>query len=368
MIYFAYSIVVIINSFLAYSRNHSRIIAFITAVFIWLLFWSNTLNPDLQAYVRDYIYLQNNVPLETYQTEPGFIILMKLGISLGLSYTAFLSLVTAVCYALIYRTIKKYTNNMSYVYLMYLLHPVFLDIVQFRNFIIMSILVSAIPLLVEDTGKSKIKYLLLILVAASIQNLAIVYAPLLLVNRANKNKLVKYIACFIVLFSIVLLFNGNKIPYIENIVQNINNDRIDRYLSGVGRLGFLIAWGLHIIYFLLIYWSKKVIDRNKTSDKKNDEIIAFVNIVFWINVFAFAFFPLYMMDMAFYRVIRNLILVNAIVFSIASNSFASGNVKKLVFNFTVLLGASAWFSYDILGPHFITVFKPIFENNIFIGD
>ncbi|MDF2927790.1 MAG: hypothetical protein K0Q75_28 [Anaerospora sp.] len=372
MLYIVYGIVLLANSLFSFGKMHSKIIAYFTLLFIWILFWGNTSNADMDSYIRDYTYLQNGSSIDLYGTEPGFLLLMKLSIYLGFNYTTFLAILSAICYFLIHRTVKQYTKNFNYVYLLYLFHPVFLDIVQLRNFITVSILVFAIPLLVEGTTKSKLKYLLLIAVASTVQNIAVLYAPFMLIGKSEKNKIVKYVAYFALCSSILIFIDGQEITFISEFVSIFtDNLRINRYLSGSGQLGFLIAWGIHIIYFTLIYWSRKIINKNTVEQKninqsKNNKIIAFIDIIFWINVFAFAFFPLYMMNMAFYRIIRNLILLNAIVFSIASDSFPSGGkIQKLGFNFAVLLGSLIWFFYDILGDHFTTVFQPILENNIF---
>lgn len=384
MLYAVYGLMIFLNLIFAFGKKHSIVITFFTLIFIWMLFWGNTYTYDMYNYIIDYMALDNVIP-DANKNEFMFILMKMAAKKIGLNFYMFRFVCATVSYALIHSTVRKYASNYNYVYLFYMLYAMFMDIEQLRNFIAISIFIYAIRYLVDNDKKSKLKYICFILFATTIHNSLIFYLPFVFISRFDKNKLIKFAVCFGLIMSAVTFLNENKIPIIDSIISLVtDNSKIEGYLGEHTNLGFLYAWSFQILDLLLIYWARVVVKKsnaykliinkglqkstisNENSDvKKYHDKFAFVELVFWMNVIMLCYFPLYMQSMTFYRLIKNIMILNLISCSIGNEFISKKRWKQIVFNLLVFTVIFSWFSYDLL-THLDTILFPIFESSLFL--
>lgn len=364
MMYVLYFSSLFFNTLFGFTKKHSRIIAFMTILFIVIMFGFNTNSLDNINYIRHY----NNISSGVYSSNPlefGFIILMWLGNVLGLNWIGFKTIISLFCFILIYKFIKKYTNNLNLVIFFYLLHNFFMDAEQIRNFIALSIFIYSLKFLLVNNFKNNLIYSLLILIAATVHNSFIFYLPLIFIN-IKKTKYLHIILVFSFILTSLTILNGNEIPLLEEILMNLpfDNYKIKAYLQKKTRYGFVIPFFLHIINFYLVFYVRKIIFKiNSNKSKLNKTEINYINLVYYMNFIAFIYFPLYIQTINYYRLTRNFTLLNFTLYSIAYKLLEKKQYKKIFLIILILLNIFTWFMYDIaIRPHEILI--PFFNNLI----
>lgn len=376
-VYFLSGILIFLNFVYTFGKKHKKFVAFILMLFAWILFWGNTMNPDYENYVRNYLTIKYSAGVFAgNNTQIGFAVLVKLATLIGLSYEWFLAVVVLWAYLLIHSTVSKFSNNYNYIYLLYFIFPFFLDVVQIKNFLAMAIFIYAIKYLLDESIKSKIKYCLLIVVSGTIHYAALLYLPMVLINVKKKNKLTRAIVSFAIIGSLFILLNGKKIPFINDFVTIMfNSEKILNWVDSKTRFGFILFWLLQTISFLMAKYSRKIFIRNtsevtlsnETLTKKNckdvnEKGLMFVNLIYWINIMAFLYFPLYILASTFTRLMRNIIFLNYISFSITNQVIRRRNEKTL-FNIIIGVYVLVFFLVQMV-PYIDTIIKTVLNNNL----
>lgn len=382
MTIYLYLLVLFLNLIFAFRKKSSKLLTLITLIAI-LLFMGGagpgyTFLSDYDNYQRSYENIACSGLFDSSQV--GYTILMKAGNLLGLDFFAFRIIVTGICLLVIYQVIKRYSYNSNYILLLYMIYPMIIDSEHFRNFIAITVLLVAIRFLEKNLLKNKIKYLLLILIASTIHISFIFYIPLVFVNVNHKNKLIKGLAIGVGLLTVVAFLNNNQVPFVQSVINFIDNEKVQRYLGATTNFGFLIPVVLHLTSIILVFWSRRIIIRKDTNTmeeiggklycnkKKRIKDIEFGNLVFWINILGVIFFPLYIMNIQFYRLSRNFLILNFIVYSIASNKIKRGSVYKLIFNSTVITSVFLWLVIDLvvrIAPERLLI--PFFFQHLFLN-
>lgn len=330
---------------------------------------ANTNNPDYPNYVIYYYNLHNiNTP------DIGYALISRIFFSLGIEYTTFRIVFSVVGILLIHQTVRKFTNGSSYFYLLYLLYPFLLDVVQQRNFMAMAIFIYAIPFLLTEKRVDKFKYILLILLGASIQIIAIIYLPLLVIRKMNRQLLLKIILGLLIITAGFIGLNRTLLISITNYITNtfISPDlRISLNTVIMTRYGYIVFWMMQLTNFLLILWSRRIIIRdsdqlvNERVDK-NDLIetnFKMVDLIYWINIYAFLFLPLYVFNSTYARLMRNIFPLNYIVFYLAIIKLNKKTTEKFLFTSIIILYVLFLFLFEIYGPYSVSIVEAIFTKN-----
>lgn len=358
------TLVISINSLLGASRKKYFVyFMIVTNLLMWLTFGWNFKNPDYFNYQIMYTSVQNSSGLLLEGKDLGFKLLMNLTSFLGMNYQMFIIILSFIGLILILITVKRFSPNPMYVYLLYFIFPYFLDIVQIRNFLMMSILIYSLRYLVEDKRKSITKYLVSTLIAASIHSVAVLYFPLVFVKSKNKN-LIRIGVFLSLCFSVIVFANNNEIPFIKQILGLFTDNRfILRWFDMNTNFGFLLPWSIHIFSYLIMLVSKKIINKYNQNLENNE--LHFFYAVYWVSVISFFFFPLYMVNTEFSRLMRNFSILYYISFSIANKAIGLKNARlKLKYNLLVIIYIFILVTIQLLIPHFDTVIKAVLENNL----
>lgn len=159
--------------------NNSRIVYFFQLFVAALIAWVNARNADYDNYL--YTYQSINQGGEYYQFfenyEYGYRLAAELFNYLDFDYHGFrLVLIVVALVNLNYIYLKS--ESKSYLFSIFLIFSFLLEVVQIRNFVAMSFVLSGMTwYLTKAVPKSsdKIKLLLILLVGASFQNVALFY-------------------------------------------------------------------------------------------------------------------------------------------------------------------------------------------------
>lgn len=377
MAYYVSFILLFLNSLFTFGRKHSKILTILLISFLWILFWGNYQNPDYNNYLRNYnwIAFSGDTIFNSIGSEFGFRFLMKIVSYCKVNYTVFVVIISFIGFLLIYSTVIKFTRNTNYVFVFYFFTPFFLDVVQVRNFLAMSIMIFSIRYLFIEQKKGKIMYILAILLATTIHYSSILYLPMIFISKTNKKKMIKLIVAVSVLGSIIILLGNNFWPVIgDSICKILNIEKANIWFENRTRFGYLLFFGMQAMSFLMIRIARKNVNRN-LKDGDDSQISTttvtyeqngykFIELLYWINIFAFAFFPLYILDSTFTRLMRNLLLLNYIGFSFTSDSFKRGSNNKILFNFGVVIYVVVLFLIQIYIPFKDNVLGAILKNNL----
>lgn len=342
------------NLMYSFGKRHIKVTAFSLLLFAWVLFWGSTINPDYRAYSLIY---QSNAEIPTESMEIGYILLIKIGNLLGLNYQMFLLFISLFSFSIMHNTIRKYTDNLNFVYSLYFLFPFFLDVVQIRNFVMMAIFIFSTRYLLSN---EKLKYCLSILIASTIHITAFAYMPMVFINIKHKNILARWLVILSLAISVVILLNNKQIPFLNYLTIGTGIDKLESYFETKTRYGFLIFWGLQILSYAMMFITKKLY---KKYDKK--EICdqgRYIELVYWINILSFVFFPLYLINSNFTRLMRNNILLNYVAFAITT-SIIPKSKEKVIYVLFIFLYISILF-WSMLSSDWEIIVKTILNNNL----
>lgn len=377
-----------INFWFAYKKQYSKIITIITLVAI-LLFMAGA-GPDYATANRslDYVNYErrynniSNVNLG-YNIQFGYTILQKIGVLFGLNFFWFRFVVIGICLLVLYfLVIKKHTKNANYVLGFYLLYPMIIDSEQLRNFIAMTILLASISLLKYRSRQSNLFYFGLIGVAATFHTAFLFYIPLIFVSDKGRNHFAKWVAGISVFLMGVMYLNNNRVPFAELIMNAVDDTRFTRYLSSSTNLGFVMPLALTFSSIALVFWAKHISDKDllinehrlETQPAYNVNIRQltfennFINLVFWINLLTSFFFPLFMITLQFYRLPRNILLLNIAAYAMVSNKLKEDSLHRIIYHGMAIFSMVLWLFIDlVVTTKADRVLIPFFSNNYFFN-
>ena len=381
MTLYLYLVVLFFNLVIAFRQKSSKLLTMVTLLAILLLICGAGPNyvgqNDYINYKIRYDNIQNVGLFDNIQV--GYTLLMKAGNAFGLDFFWFRVLITAICLLLIYKkVIRKYGFSSNYVLAVYMIYPMIIDSEHFRNFIAMTLFLLAVKYLEDSSLSGNIKFVMMVLLAASVHTAFIFYLPFVFVHSEDKNKLVKWIAIATGILTVVAILNDNNVPFVRLIIDVLDDQKAISYLSRRTNLGYLVPVILHSMSIVLLAWSRSIVSRKdsratdlslqcKATENLNTEL-DFVSLVFWLNIAGIMFFPLFIMSLTFYRLSRNLLILNFTVYSIISSKLRAGSVYKFVFNFVVLLSTVVWLIADLIvttAPERVLI--PFFTRNSFLN-
>src|SRR5699024_7072977 len=359
-----YFFVLLNNWYFGSKKKTNQIWLLLTFGFLFLMiagagpFYS--FHADYDNYYRNYYTVMERGLLDNNQI--GYSLIMIIGNILGLPFEAFRLLVIIGCLWLLYHyIINRYHVNANYVLTLYMMYAVIMDSEQFRNWIALTILLSGIHLLESSKYIDRFKFLLVWIASISFHYSFIFYAPLLFVTGENNNKWLKRFVIISMSFSLIIILNGNEIPFQSFIIDYIGNRVIEDYLTTQTNFGFLIPTIMHGSSIFLAYWSRKIIQRkhfgvnldllpndpNYEQTKIINYELKIANIIYWINISMLIIFPLYIINVQFYRLMRSLLLITYVICAKAS-SYIIRRTPYILFNLMVIASVLIWLYLDLI--------------------
>ncbi|MCI6468989.1 MAG: EpsG family protein [Lachnospiraceae bacterium] len=301
------------------SREH-RLISHALFIFvIWglFLFYASVNATDSISYEIEFAF--SDTFIKSFRDDWLSFFIMYVIKKLTNNYACFRLFVgTLYFYPLIYIIIKeKYEKmDMSFLVLLNIIYPFFISIVTLRN--TMATSVVQIALYKYFVSKKKAKDVLatffFLAIASMLHNSAIFfvlfYAIYLMLEK------VKFVNGERVFIGIILFFDAVAIFAIKSgmltnlLYKYITKDTDVIFLDemrGAGN-GWILLSGVQIIFFIMIIISYK---NNKENKKLREEM----NSIFRLNCVMLLIFPLYAINIIFFRLYRNILILNSICYA-----------------------------------------------------
>lgn len=363
MLYTLSLIIVIFNFINIFIKRNSKGLLVSTFLLYWVLIFGNNNNPDYLIYQRLYQFQSSK--------DAGYNLLAKIFNSVNISYNVFLAIVSFVCLLLIFSTVLRYTNNYSYIFLLYFAYPLMLDAIQIRNFIVMSIFIFAIRYLEEYSIKNILKYIFLICIASSFQITGLIYLPIVFFVKMDNSKIKKTIFYILIIIGgIFSVFRKSLLNYFGLFVTHfIGEERGSTFFEVKTNFGFLLPWFIQIMIIGIVIYSANYIVNNKKNEISKLEF-QFIKILKSISLYSILFFPFYMFNMEFVRFSRNIFILYYIYITVFNKYIIPKSYIKIIINTLFISIVIFYFNFDILhngGNGIDFIFKAIFENNYLIN-
>ncbi|MFR0496452.1 EpsG family protein [Limosilactobacillus reuteri subsp. suis] len=356
MLKFIFYLIWFTNIILVIAKKRSKIISFFSFIISFVMFAGNNSNPDYVVY--QWAYDQHNI--EGF--EPGFKFLVSIFQSLSLNYQEMLMVIQMISLIMIWICIRNVTPNINAFWAIYFFAQQFIDIIQWRNYIASVFLLCAIILLYRD---KRVLSLLFTIFASSFHitfSIFVVFVLFDIIRKDSskariKNSYIIVIGAIIVIYAIgyvINMFSGNGISS-TMITQILGMDARYQSYSGSTRFGSIIPFIVYIFDTYTILW----ICKSKLQlDKKLTTII--VN----LNLFVGLFTPLLLIDINFYRIFRDVNILNFVflAYVLDKNKVIDKTYIEQITMF--LLMGSLWKIMTILQGAII--FSSIYDNNLWL--
>lgn len=337
-----------------------------TRLFEWLyigmiiiLMGGNNQNADYQTY--KWLY-----DAKISYGEPGYRIVTWLGSTLGISYDWFRLILVSVGILVLHAGIRHLTDHSAEFMALYFIYPFFLDLIQIRNFIMMTLVVYASHFLLKKTYYNVLLALLFILIGASFQSLGLLFilvVPLFLFDNHQLCKL--FIIVFVFICSVMIM-----VPQISSGILNMLTslkipglEHLAEYFVQKVRYGYMPFWIFSIFNICWTYFSLRYLTEKQlaTSEQRKIILLAFNFIAVGIVTM-----PFYTFEFSFARALRDIAPFTFITFLNTKDMLERKSLLRagyiIIFSFYLL----ALFYFEIFPLMGDTVI-PSFNNNWIIN-
>ena len=340
MYIFFYLLLLMVSFIYKKNRYYDLIVFIFTIVIVYM----HPYCADYENYENVYNYIASG--LIYYDTGIGWYYICSCFIQLGIIFRLFKTIICAISLILINSTIKYYINkeNSKYFWALYLIFPLLIQCIQFRDFFATSLVIFALKFMPKRSIKNMlVSFLILvcaILVHSSLYYVLAVY--LILLNKLLRNN-TKKVTCILLLIMTFLLFSGQEI--LLNVVSKfINNVRIERYFTVSNKPTKFVVFLVNIFAIVLNYIPLNNVIKNKNFKKFNDKnkyLVLFAN---RLSILSFLLIPLLFFDNNFIRILEVSIIATNIATLVAyENSIQYIDMLKIKTYDLLLLNSVIYF-------------------------
>ena len=370
--YMSYCVGIVLGYFL-YFRNHSKIIYGFAFLYACIIFGLNYQNPDYFAYQRIY-YGWKNSELFSASMESGFKFLCEIGQILGLDYQEMCCIFGLIGLTLISKTIIDYSPYPNLVFLIYLLYPFPIDVVQIRSFLATAVFVFSIRYIIEyqkSLKKWNILYAFLcLIIAISFHKMAILLLGIIFVIIVPKGNQKLYWGALVLLVPAAIYVLPIISPYMQELIPFFAG-KIRRWISIINFTTVLHLLRIVVVrgaFVALCALAKRIsrisADRNNEGNIYNRTLWSFFLGTIVISIILEGFFAA-----EFERVSRAGLIIGYILITRYAYKMSRDN-RTIVFAGSLIFGVSYFidkmfiqsFGYDL--NYFTVVFRQVFEHNL----
>lgn len=347
MTYLVYFFALVSNYWMSRKKQNSIFILISTAIIMLLLWVGNTEGPDIANYEMTYSRV-SFVLKEKGSYQFIYYSVMWLLNSLGMTFYEYRFIITLVGLIILFICIRKFNTNIHLVIFMYLLTEFFLDGIQIRNFLAMSFLIIGIVILVERKKFWRLWYTFIIIVASLIHISFFVYLIFLFIpsSNYNKGKLIKVhgiVGLLLTLF--ILSFGRQLLDVLISLLIYVDARKVESYTQVSSNFGAIIPITLQLLGIFVsrhVYRNLSRLKQNKPNDKKIEKDCNVTKTFFWINLLSCYLIPFSIIEITFYRLIRNIVLINFITLGIGKKYFKESNNILLI----IIIYIIAWITTE----------------------
>lgn len=356
---------IIVDLVCAYYSKKPRLVIVLNFVFMFVILSGYFEGVDIFNYKYNYAQVAYGSS-GIFQSDVGYALLERFCATRGFTFYTFKKICTLLSLIFLFKGIDFLTENPCFVYAGYLLYQIALDTIQFRNFMGCCFFVYALHFLFEDKMKSKIMYIIFILIAASFHTVMILYLLFLIKDAKYILRIGAGVCVFV---GALTILNNMRIPFMRQIVfvakYFLKTGDFSAYYSLTGpwdgsSYAFVLPIATLVAYiFIYRYFYKK------TTDIEYYKIILNIDLVSLFSV------PLCLIGFQWYRIVRNLGILNYCGVAEAKNRINSTsratNNNRRVMVFFLLVIVFVWMYMDWFRFIGWDNLKTVFENNIYIN-
>ena len=309
-------LLLIIASFL---RPKSGIITALGMVFMWILFWLPQYPGDLTTYEK--LYNFGSVAA----LEPGYGMLVKSCLILGISFSGFRIVLGTIYVGLLYRATRRLTEYTAVIMALCCLFPMSVFCSVLRSGLACVLALNGIVLLSSRKWRDMAAFVVWVLLAASVHRSSMVLLLFLCLRRKIKSYLIIVLMMCSVVFAILL----NYTDIIQNfIVAIVGGAGLDHFTSSETRANFTgMVAEIIVLLSMVIYTKIACLENEKllVSGAITQERADQAELAFNISVVWFLMLPLMVMANPFMRFVYMTFPMMIAVFSNTVYSEASCN-------------------------------------------
>lgn len=335
----------------------SKLIWISQIVWLWILLAHNTGGADWSVHLHFFMSSVKGVPI--LSASWLYSLICSIFNSLNLEFYDMNYMVSTVALFFYLLLIKRNTKNVSFVTSLFMIYPLADSIIQKRNFLACIIYLYGLMAYLKAENRRYFKYILCTLIAAQIHPTFYFYLVFIPLFKISLEKIKKTLPIFLgVVFALIPL-----LPRIANLLLGSTSlaSKVNYYFTTLRiPLYQSICWWVVQLTFTFIFmrFSKSAVNLS------NDEILMKQNLDKF-NLLLLFILPLYYYEPTFFRIYRNILLVNYIFVAIYISKEQKITKKKLVnelmlvsFILVVFLSQFVFF-----GLGFEKLVVPLFEEN-----
>lgn len=365
MVAVVYAIIILINIFLAFCKKNYRIIQLLSIIAIAVLMcgYRRPFYGDL----NNYEYMLDGRMSTTLGL--GFIFNLCKTIGLNFWQTHYLLIIVFLCVALY--LLKKFTVGPHLAIALFAMYYIIISSDQIKNHTALIFLMLYIIALYDNKF---VKAIAFIIIASAIHYSFIVYALLFFVVKEDEKQLARTI---IMVTSVITVLEILGIGDVLVLVVSRMGGVVEKYLGAYGlfklqnytenrtRFGYLLIFAFQILDYYLVKLSGKWTLETGFADENVQKINAFV---LRINLLGFMLFPLFVYNQQWYRLIRDILILDYCVYGNAYYYLGIGSRRRAALLLLCILSVVIWLVGDLcIKTQPDSVLIPFFTNNAFIN-
>lgn len=347
-------------------NKRSYLFVFLTSIFIFFLmsghkYVGNGDALDFLSYWSDYTNFEI-LELKDFWFYYLFYLSERIGIYLSLNFYQWWAAMTALSLIFIISSIKKREYNPHLFFFFFLIYYVFLFYGGLKFFYGFCLFQYALTFLLKGEKKGTLKFILITLLAGGFHVMYYIFLILALVNLKKKYRknLIKIIIIISLTISLFTILTGRKfLDFIQVAIDSFENERLSTYADLRTNLGFLLPIGIHILTTLFSF-----IYRDIVKKYNQDKWYFYANTLFYVNLIAIVFYPLFMITLTFMRLLTALSLTTIIASGYRQEYFNKKDRLKLLLSGFMII-CLYYFINMYLGGYIEKTVLPFFDSYYF---
>lgn len=357
-------LLILLNLFVALNKKRSKPLLVVTSFFIILFFVGSRGVLDLPVYNDFYRYGFEHFGNGGQFLFQGFTLWCS---RIGMPFDIYRLIISVVGISLYCVFIERHSPLPNLVMAFYMCYLMFMDDVQIKNFIACAAFGMGLSHLLKHDKNWKIQYVIWIIVAGTLHSSFWVYFLLLLIPKdEKKDKLMILIGLAALAFSIFVLFFRDHLNEIALIFSFIDEEKTEKYAVESNNFGSALFIIIQFFAVSCLFILKKYLVKNKVIKYHGYSISQSLQLIFIVDVLSLMLVPAAIFSITFYRLVRNLFMLNAVAFSFGY--YYAKNSRRLLP--LLMLACYTWlyYFYDLtMEGNIEGILNPFFNNNIFFS-
>lgn len=323
----------------------NKLLTLLYLTFLAVVWAGNIEGPDIENYFIQYEE-SNSVASAAKGYGVTYEWIMSFFSRRDIPFVLYRLIISIIGLVLLFGSLKMWSSNVAILIVAYMATTFFMDGIQMRNFMALPFLYCGFCFLFSNLRYKKTLFALMILLAATIHSSFLGYLLFIVIPTESKYEKgrQRIIVVLSVLLCLLFYFGRSYLSYLNMFVSSVDEDRAFSYNANNTNYGPFIPFFIQLfsVYMLSSFSKCKVID--SCDNKRIHEGSEVLRYCTWINILGLLFVPFSFIQLTFYRLVRNLLLLNVGAYTLVYKC-------KIKFSIFILAYIALWFytDYFILG-------------------